>query len=150
MSPNIISELAPSGVLRAGINLSNFLLVTIIDSTGNPGGVAPDLAHEVAIRLGVPVKYVPFKSPGELADAADKDIWDIGLIGAEPQRAEAIAFTAAYAEIEATYLVPSGSALKTIVDIDSAGVRIAVTARAAYGLWLDRNIIVLTPLDLVV
>ena len=140
MSPNIISELAPSGVLRAGINLSNFLLVTIIDSTGNPGGVAPDLAHEVAIRLGVSVKYVPFKSPGELADAADKDIWDIGLIGAEPQRAEAIAFTAAYAEIEATYLVPSGSALKTIVDIDSAGVRIAVTARTAYGLWLDRNI----------
>jgi polar amino acid transport system substrate-binding protein len=140
LSPNIISELAPSGVLRAGINLSNFLLVTIIDSTGNPEGVAPDLAHEVAIRLGVPVKYVPFKSPGELADAADKDIWDIGLIGAEPQRAEAIAFTAAYAEIEATYLVPSGSALKTIVDIDSAGVRIAVTARTAYGLWLDRNI----------
>jgi len=69
LSPNIISELAPSGVLRAGINLSNFLLVTIIDSTGNPGGVAPDLAHEVAIRLGVSVKYVPFKSPGELADA---------------------------------------------------------------------------------
>jgi polar amino acid transport system substrate-binding protein len=102
--------------------------------------VALDLAHEVAMRLGVPVKYVPFKSPGELADAADKDIWDIGLIGAEPQRAEAIVFTPAYAEIEATYLVPSGSALKTIADIDSAGVRIAVTARTAYGLWLDRNI----------
>jgi polar amino acid transport system substrate-binding protein len=45
--------------------------------------VAPDLAREVAMRLGVPVKYVTFKSPGELADAADKDIWDIGLIGAE-------------------------------------------------------------------
>jgi polar amino acid transport system substrate-binding protein len=102
--------------------------------------VALDLAHEVAMRLGVPVKYVPFKSPGELADAADKDIWDIGLIGAEPQRAEAIVFTPAYAEIEATYLVPSRSALKTIADIDSAGVRIAVTARTAYGLWLDRNI----------
>ena len=102
--------------------------------------MAPDLAHEVAMRLGVPVKYLPFKSPGELADAADKDIWDIGLIGAEPQRAEAIAFTPAYAEIQATYLVPSGSALKTIADIDSAGVRIAVTARTAYGLWLDRNI----------
>ena len=140
MSPNIISELAPRGVLRAGINLSNFLLVTKINSTGYPKGVALDLAHEVAMRLGVPVKYVPFKSPGELADAADKDIWDIGLIGAEPQRAEAIVFTPAYAEIEATYLVPSGSALKTIADIDSAGVRIAVTARTAYGLWLDRNI----------
>ena len=102
--------------------------------------MAPDLAHEVATRLNVPVRYVPFKSPGELADAADKDIWEIGLIGAEPQRAEAIAFTPAYAEIEATYLVPSGSALKTIADINSAGVRVAVTARTAYGLWLDRNI----------
>ena len=98
MSPNIISELAPTGILRAGINLSNFLLVTKINSTGYPEGVAPDLAHEVAMRLGVPVKYVPFKSPGELADAADKDIWDIGLIGAEPQRAEAIVFTPAYAK----------------------------------------------------
>jgi polar amino acid transport system substrate-binding protein len=140
VSPNIICELAPTGVLRAGINLSNFLLVTKINSTGDPEGVAPDLAHEVATRLGVPIKYVPFKSPGELADAADEDIWDIGLIGAEPQRAEAIAFTPAYAEIEATYLVPSGSALKTIADIDAAGVRVAVTARTAYGLWLDRNI----------
>jgi polar amino acid transport system substrate-binding protein len=92
------------------------------------------------MRLGVPVKYVTLKSPGELADAVYKDVWDIGLIGAEPQRAEAIAFTSAYAEIEATYLVPSDSALKTIADIDSAGVRVGVTARTAYGLWLDRNI----------
>jgi polar amino acid transport system substrate-binding protein len=83
---------------------------------------------------------VTFKSPGELADAIDKDVWDIGLIGAEPQRAETIAFTSAYAEIEATYLVPSGSRLKAIADVDSEGVRIAVTARSAYGLWLDRNI----------
>ncbi len=87
----------------------------------------------------VPVRYVPFKSPGELADMAAKGIWDIGLIGAEPQRAEAIAFIPAHAEIEATYLVPSGSALKTIADIDSAGVRVAVTARTAYGLWLDQT-----------
>ena len=140
LSPDIISDLAPTGVLRAGINLSNFLLVTKVNSRGDPVGVAADLAGEVATRLGVLVKYVTFKSPGELADAVDKDIWDIGLIGAEPQRAETIAFTPAYAEIEATYLVPSGSPLKTIADVDSIGVRIAVTARSAYGLWLDRNI----------
>jgi polar amino acid transport system substrate-binding protein len=137
---DIISDLAPTGVLRAGINLSNFLLVTKVNSTGDPEGVAPDLAGEVARRLGVSVKYVTFKSPGELADAIDKDVWDIGLIGGEPQRAETIAFTSAYAEIEATYLVPSGSRLKAIADVDSEGVRIAVTARSAYGLWLDRNI----------
>jgi len=119
LPPDIISDLAPTGVLRAGINLSNFLLVTKVNSTGDPEGVAPDLAGEVAMRLGVSVKYVTFKSPGELADAIDKDVWDIGLIGAEPQRAETIAFTSAYAEIDATYLVPSDSRLNAIADVDS-------------------------------
>jgi len=140
MSPEIIAELAPTGVLRAGINLSNFLLVTGKTPAGDPEGVSPDMAGEIAKRLGVPVKYLPFKSPGELADQAGKGVWDVGLIGAEPQRAETIAFTAAYAEIVATYLVPAGSRLKTIADVDAAGVRIAVTGRSAYGLWLERNI----------
>jgi polar amino acid transport system substrate-binding protein len=140
MSPEIIADLAPTGVLRAGINLSNFLLVTGKSPAGDPEGVSPDMAGEIARRLGVPVKYVPFKSPGELADAAGSGVWDIGLIGAEPQRAETIAFSAAYTEIDATYLVPAGSPLKTMADIDAAGVRIAVTGRSAYGLWLDRNI----------
>ena len=139
-SPEIISELAPTGVLRAGINLSNFLLVTGKSASGDPEGVSPDIARALADRLGVPVKYVSFKSPGELADQAGRGVWDIGLIGAEPQRAETIAFTAAYAEIVATYLVPAGSTLRTIAEVDAPGVRIAVTGRSAYGLWLDRNI----------
>jgi polar amino acid transport system substrate-binding protein len=140
ISPSLITELAPTGVLRAAINLSNFLLVTGRSAAGDPEGVAPDMAREVASRLGVPVRYIPFKTPGELADAAASGVWDIGLIGAEPQRAEAIAFTPAYCEIEATYLVPAGSPLKSIAAVDAAGVRVAVTARSAYGLWLDRNI----------
>jgi polar amino acid transport system substrate-binding protein len=140
MSQDAKAELAPTGVLRAGINLSNFLLVTGKSTSGDPEGVSPDMAREIATRLGVPVKYVPYKTPGELADMADTGAWDIGLIGAEPQRAEKIAFTAAYCEIEATYLVPAGSPLKAIADVDKAGVRVAVTGRSAYGLWLDRNI----------
>jgi polar amino acid transport system substrate-binding protein len=142
MPPNaaVVSELAPTGTLRAGINMANFLLVTGKSATGDPDGVAPDMAREIATRLGVPVKYLPFKTPGELADMAGKGVWDIGLIGAEPQRAETIAFSPAYVEIEATYLVPAGSPLKAIADVDRAGVRIAVTGRSAYGLWLDRNI----------
>jgi len=140
ISPSLITELAPTGVLRAAINLSNFLLVTGRSAAGDPEGVAPDMARELANQLGVPVRYVPFKTPGELADAAASEVWDIGLIGAEPQRAEAIAFTPAYCEIEATYLVPAGSPLNSIAAVDAVGVRIAVTARSAYGLWLDRNI----------
>ena len=140
MSAEIKAQLAPHGVLRAGINMSNFLLVTGRTANGDPEGVSPSVARAIADRLGVPVKYVPFPKPGELADEAGKDVWDIGLIGAEPARAEKIAFTAAYAEIEATYMVPPGSPLKSIADVDKPGVRIAVTARSAYDLWLERNI----------
>jgi polar amino acid transport system substrate-binding protein len=140
MSQHVKAELAPTGVLRAGINLSNFLLVTGKTEAGDPVGVAPDMAAEIARRLGVPVKYISYKTPGELADMADAGAWDIGLIGAEPQRAETISFTPAYVEIEATYLVPAGSRLQSIGDVDKPGVRIAVTGRSAYGLWLDRNI----------
>jgi len=140
MSQAALSELAPHGVVRAGINLSNFLLVTGRGPSGDPEGVAPDMAREVARRLGVPIEYVPFPKPGELADAAGTDTWDIGLIGAEPARAEKIAFTAAYVEIESTYMVPPGSALQSIEQVDQPGIRIAVAARSAYDLWLERNI----------
>ena len=133
-------ELAPTGVLRAGINMSNFLLVSSRTQAGDPAGVAPDMARAIADKLGVPVRYVPFPRPGELADAADDDVWDICLIGAEPARAEKIDFTPAYVEIESTYLVPPGSILQRIEDVDRKGVRIAVAARSAYGLWLERNI----------
>ncbi len=136
----ILAELAPSGTLRAGINLSNFLLVTGRSPSGDPVGVSPDMAGEIAKRLGVPLKLVPFKSPGELADAAGTNTWDIGLIADEPARAATIAFTPAYVEIEATYLVRAGSTLKTPGDIDRAGMRIVVAARAAYDLWLTANI----------
>ena len=133
-------DLAPSGRLRVGVNLSNFLLVTGADAEGRPTGVSPDMAGEIGKRLGVAVDLVPFASPGVLADAAGDDVWDIGLIGAEPARAEFIDFTAAYAEIEVTYLVPAGSPLQAIGDVDRAGVRIAVAGRTAYDLWLERNI----------
>jgi len=137
---DIATELAPTGTLRAGINLSNFLLVTGRSANGDPEGVAPDMAAEIARTLGLPLRLVPYKAPGLLADAAEANEWDIGLIGAEPARAEKIDFTAAYVEIEATYLVPAGSPLRTIADVDKKGVRIVVSARSAYELWLTRNL----------
>jgi polar amino acid transport system substrate-binding protein len=136
----VVAELAPTGVLRAGINMSNFLLVTGKSDAGDPQGVAPDMAAEIARQLNVPVAYVKYDRPSHLADAAGTGVWDIGLIGAEPQRAAKIAFTAAYCEIEATYLVPPGSPLQAVADVDRPGVRITVRRGAAYDLWLERNI----------
>ncbi len=110
----IVAELAGTGALRAGINMSNGLLVTGMTPAGNPEGVAPDMAAEIANRLNVPVAYVKFDRPSKLADAAGTNVWDIGLIGAEPARAEKIAFTPAYCEIQATYLVREGSPLQSV------------------------------------
>jgi polar amino acid transport system substrate-binding protein len=140
MSDDVLSQLAPAGILRAGINMANKLLVTGATPSGDPDGVGPEFARNIAERLGVDIVYVPFPTPGELADAVDDNVWDIGLIGAEPTRAEKIEFTAAYVEIEATYLVPEGSPLKTVEDVDAEGVRIAVSGRSAYDLYLTRSL----------
>ncbi|HTR86055.1 MAG TPA: transporter substrate-binding domain-containing protein [Reyranella sp.] len=140
MSDKARAELAPTGVLRAGINLSNFLLVTGRSASGDPEGVSPDMAAAIAAAIGVPLKLIPFKSPGELGDQAENNVWDIGNIGAEPQRARTISFTAAYCEIEATYMVPAGSPIKSIAEVDRKGVKIVTSARSAYGLWLENNI----------
>jgi polar amino acid transport system substrate-binding protein len=135
----LAAELAPTGVLRAAINMGNFLLVTGKTPSGDPTGVSADIAAAIAARLGVPVKYLPYAKPGEIADDAEKGLWDIGNIGAEPQRAAVINFTAAYCEIEATYLVPASSPIKSCAEVDQPGKRCAVTARSAYGLWLENN-----------
>ncbi len=140
MLDTLRAELAPTGVLRAAINLSNFLLVRGQADSGDPIGPSPDMARAVAERLGVPVQYICYPNPGALADDATNNIWDVGNIGAEPERAKTIAFTAAYAEIEATYLVPEGSSIQSVRDVDRNGVRIGVYGRSAYGLWLADNV----------
>ena len=140
MSPEAVHDLAPSGTLRAAINMSNFLLVTGRTASGDPDGVSPDMARELARRLGVGLELLQYRTPGEISDDAGTGVWDIGNIGAEPKRAEKIYFTAAYCEIQATYLVPACSPLETIENVDTPGVRIAVSARSAYDLWLERNI----------
>lgn len=147
--------LAPTGVLRAGVNLANFLLVSgtkKLKKEGRPkeelipDGVSPDLVREIARRLGVEVRYVPFESPKKLADAAeaedeDSSAWDIGLLGHEPARASTIVFTAPYCEIPCTYLVSSYMpALQTVADVDQKDVRIGSVAGGAFDLWLERNL----------
>ncbi len=135
-----VAALAPTGVLRAAINLSNFLLVTGRDDAGDPVGVSPDMARALADRLGVEVELLRYKTPGEVADDGPTGRWDIGNIGAEPKRAEHITFTAAYAEIACTYLVGPESDITSIDEVDRPGRRIASAHRAAYDLWLERNL----------
>jgi polar amino acid transport system substrate-binding protein len=134
-----MTDLTPTGKLRVGVNLGNFLLVQR-NADGSIRGIVPDLAQELARRLGVAAELRRYEKVGDVADGANKDEWDVAFIGAEPQRAAEIDFTAPYVEIEATYLVPAGSPIKSIAGVDRKGVRIAVAGRSAYHLWLERNI----------
>ena len=134
------AELAPSGRLRVGINVGNFLLVTAHGPGVEPRGPAPDLARELGRRVGAPVEFVTFQTAGQLADAVKAGAWDVAFLGAEPQRAGEIAFTAAYLEIPATYLVPAGSPIRSLAEVDRPGVRIAVADKSAYELYLARHI----------
>lgn len=137
--PAARAELTPTGKLRAGINFQNPLLTTL-GPQGEQGGVAVEFARELAKRLDVPLEIIPFKSAGALADSVNSGIWEIAVLGDEPQRAAVIEFATPLTEIEATYLVPAGSPLSAIADVDRAGVRIASPAKSAFDLYLSRTI----------
>jgi polar amino acid transport system substrate-binding protein len=133
-------ELAPSGKLRIGLNYSNFLIVLGDGPDGEPRGIAPDLGRELARRVGLPFEYAKFDAAGKLFDAVKAGHCDVGFLGAEPQRAAEVEFTPAYLELPVTFLVPVGSSLRAIADVDREGVRVSVSERSAYDLYLSRNL----------
>jgi polar amino acid transport system substrate-binding protein len=136
----VVAGLAPSGRLRAAINFGNSVLAQPDPAGGVPRGVSGELARELAQRLGVPIDYVTFDAAGKVFDALKKGAWDIAFLAVDPVRAAEIEFTAPYVVIEGTYVVPADSPLKTIADVDRAGVRIAVARGSAYDLYLTRAI----------
>ncbi len=132
-----LAELAPTGKLRAGINFQNPLL-TKLGPHGEQSGVAVDLVIELAKRMGVPLEILPYHSAGELAESVTSGKWDVSVLAEEPARAKDIAFAGPTTEIEATYMVPPGSPLQKIDDVDQPGVRIALGAKSGYDLYLTR------------
>src|SRR6266705_316520 len=135
---NAVKELAPSGKLRAAINFGNPVLAQKDPATGEPRGVSGDLARELARRLGVPIEFVAFETAGKVFDAVQQGAWDIAFLAIDPVRAAGIDFTAPYVVIEGVYMVPVGSPLQAIEDVDREGVRVAVGKGSAYDLYLTR------------
>lgn len=134
------AELAPAARLRAGINYGNPVLASRDPASGELRGVAVDLARELGRRVGLPVELVAFDAAGKLFEAVKTGGWDVAFLAIDSERAQEIDFTAAYVLIEGTYLVPPGSPFRTNEEIDSAGVRIGVSANSAYDLFLSRSI----------
>ena len=139
MINNISKKLAPTGVLRVGLNMSNFLLVNSKDSGGLPDGVSPDIGKKLAEELDVNCKLVEFEKPGLLADAVNDNQWDVGNIAFEKERGKTIDFSNPYVNIDANFIFRNKDNFKSNDQINSSGIKIAVVERSAYDLWLTEN-----------
>jgi polar amino acid transport system substrate-binding protein len=137
-APDIVTDLAPGGVLRAALNFNNPVLVQ--GTPAAPTGVTVDIAREVAARLGVAVEFTAFAGALDSFEAMVAGQADVCFLAVEPARAAEISFTAPYTLIEGVYAVPVGSHLATVADVDSAGVRIGVKRGSAYDLFLTRTL----------
>lgn len=135
---NIVGDLAPTGVLRASINLGNPVLAH--GTPEEPGGITVDIAREIAKRLGVPVEFVCFDAARKSFEAMKSGQADICFLAIEPAREAEVAFTAPYIVIEGVYAVPVDSDIKTVTDVDRHGVRVGVKQGSAYDLFLTRTL----------
>ena len=139
MIDDIIKKIAPTGVLRVGVNMSNFLLVNSKDKLGVIDGVSPGIGKKLAKELNISFEIVQFANPGLLTDAVDNNEWDIGNIASEKERGKTIDFSDPYVNIDANFLFREEDNFKNNNDIDQSGIKIAVFERSAYDLWLTEN-----------
>jgi polar amino acid transport system substrate-binding protein len=138
--PAAVADLAPTGRLRAVINLGNPILANMDEATGQAQGVSVDLARELARRLGVEAELVVVSSAGEAVDALASGRVDVGFFAIDPARAATTAYTGPYVEIEGYYLVRNDSPLHLNREVDREGIRVAVGNKSAYDLYLTREL----------
>jgi polar amino acid transport system substrate-binding protein len=131
--------LAPTGVLRASINLGNPLLARR-DADDQVVGVSVDLALGLADQLGLPLERVVFDTAAKSVDAVKTGAADIGFFAIDPLRGDGVCFTAPYLLIEGAYLVRNESPLTDNAQVDQPGTRVVVGQGSAYDLYLTRHL----------
>jgi len=139
ISPAVRAAFAPTGVLRASINLGNPILANT-GGDGAPGGVSVDLARELASLLDLPLELVVFDAAGKSVEAVAGGQADFGFFAIDPVRGADIAFTAPYVLIEGYYLVRDDSPITGNVQVDDAANRVVVGKGSAYDLYLTREL----------
>ena len=140
MTHPVSNAFAPTGRLRAAINLGNPILAKRDATTGEPCGVSIDLARELARRLDLPLDLLAFDTAAQSVDVVTAEQADFGFFAVDPVRGKGIAFTAPYVLIEGSYLVRNESPLQHNDEVDRAGTRVVVGKGSAYDLYLSREL----------
>lgn len=140
LSSSLIQAFAPTGTLRASINLGNPILANRDATSGEPVGVSIDLARALAQRLGLALELLVFDTAAKSVEAVTQEQADIGFFAIDPLRGEGISFTAAYVLIEGSYMVPDASAIQSNEEVDQPGIRVTVGKGSAYDLFLSREL----------
>ena len=140
LDPDIKQVLAPSGALRVALYTGTPTSILTDPNSGVPKGVGYDLGKEFATRLGVPFEPVIFSKNADVLEAVKAGHADIALTNATPARAKDMEFGPSVFEVELGYLVPKGSAITTLADIDAAGIRVGVTAGSSSDGTLSRDL----------
>jgi polar amino acid transport system substrate-binding protein len=139
-TPEARNALAPTGKLRVGFISGSPIHATKDAASGEFKGVAVDLGKELARRIGVPFEPVAYSSVPALIGGAKTGEWDVATMGINAERALVADFTAPYMEVEFSYLVPQGSPISTLSDVDRPGVRIGVVEKSSPDAYLTGTI----------
>lgn len=139
ISKELIQRIAPTGKLRASINLGNPILANKNPEGGKPFGISIDLANAFAKKLGLELELLVFDSAGNSVEAVTQERADIGFFAIDPVRGKEISFTAPYILIEGAYLVNENSPIKSNEEVDKPGNRVVVGKGSAYDLFLARE-----------
>src|SRR5688500_5582774 len=132
--------LAPTGKLRVGLQLGSPHNVIRDSTSGEMKGVGFDLGRELAQRMGVPFEPVLYPSVGALLDGGKAGAWDVAFVGFSPARATEWNFTPLHLEVEFGYLIPGGSSISTMADVDRAGIRVAVQEKSGPDSFFSRTL----------
>lgn len=129
VSPSDLKQLAPHGKLRAGIVFAPAASVFFAIKDGdNVRGVTVDLATALAEELKLPLELKIFPNSGEATEAVSNGACDVAFMPQDAERAKRVDFGPAYYFIESTYLVPAGSRVRNIDEVNRPGVKIVAIA----------------------
>ena len=131
---DLIRSFAPTGRLRATINIGNPILASRHPQSGEVSGVSVDLAQGWADQLGVPLELIVVETAAASVDRVARDESDIGFFAIDPKRGEGVDFTEPYLLIEGCYLVRNDSPITTNEAVDQPGLRVVVGQGSAYDL----------------